>query len=90
MIESPLFLDNTGYFPGQNIDTTFYALNEGLKLNREKLGEPLYLQFRAMSDRMRAHFEADPEDKTDDSLAGRDIIDEMQNLLMQRFRSLSK
>jgi hypothetical protein len=39
-----------------------------------------------MSDRMRAHFEADPEDKTDDSLKGRDIIVEMENLLKQSVR----
>jgi hypothetical protein len=30
---------------------------------------------------MRVHFEADPEDKTDDSLAGRQLIHEMEDLL---------
>jgi hypothetical protein len=30
---------------------------------------------------MRAHFEADPEDTTDDSLAGRALIYEMEDLL---------
>jgi hypothetical protein len=39
-----------------------------------------------MSDRMRAHFEADPENKTDDTLKGRDIIVEMENLLKQGAR----
>jgi hypothetical protein len=32
---------------------------------------------------MRAYFEADPEDKTDDSLKGRAIILEMMDLLKQ-------
>jgi hypothetical protein len=81
MILSPTFKDLTGYFPGRNIDNTFYELNEGLLLVRPKIGEDLYLKLREMSDRMRAHFEADPEDKTDDSLKGRAIILEMMDLL---------
>jgi hypothetical protein len=39
-----------------------------------------------MSDRMRAHFEADPDDTTDDALKGREIIDEMRDLLKQSAR----
>jgi len=35
---------------------------------------------------MRAHFEADPEDKTDDALKGREIIREMEDLLRRRGR----
>ena len=84
MIKSPTFIDNTGYFPGQNIDTVFNALTESLQLLREKFGENRYLKLIEMSGRMRAHFEADPEDKTDDSLKGREIIEEMEALLKQR------
>jgi len=83
---SPTFRDITGYFPGRNIDNTFYELNEGLRLLQPKLGEDLYLKLRDMSDQMRAHFEADPEDQTDDSLKGRDIILEMMDLLKQSRR----
>ena len=86
MLGSPTFVDRTGYFPGRNLQTTFYELNEGLRLIRGKLGEERYLQLKEMSDRMRAHFEADPEDKTDDSLKGRDIIREMEVLLNQTRR----
>ncbi len=32
---------------------------------------------------LRAHFEADPENKTDDTLKGREIIREMEALLKQ-------
>jgi hypothetical protein len=83
---SPKFVDKTGYFPGQNIDTVFLQLNDGLRLNKGKLGEERYLKLVEMSDRMRAHFEADPENKTDDTLKGRDIIHEMEALLKQNAR----
>ena len=86
MLGSPTFVDRTGYFPGQNLQTTFYELNEGLRLIRETLGEERYLKLREMSDRMRAHFEADQENKTDDTLKGRDIIMEMEDLLKRSSR----
>ncbi len=36
-----------------------------------------------MSDRMRALFEADPDDKTGETLEGRKIIQEMEDILRQ-------
>ncbi len=86
MLSSPTFVDRTGYFPGRNLETTFYELNEGLRLIRGKLGEERYLKLIELSDRMRVHFEADPEDKTDGALKGRDIIQEMEALLRQSRR----
>jgi hypothetical protein len=86
MLLSPKFEDITGYFPGRSIDTTFYELNEGLRLMRGKLGDELYLKLRDMSDQMRAHFEADPEDKTGESLKGREIIMDMEDLLKEHGR----
>jgi hypothetical protein len=86
MLSSPTFIDKTGYFPHNNIHTTFRELNEGLGLIRLKLGEERYLKLMDMSDRMRAHFEADPEDKTDDTIKGREIIHEMETLLKQSVR----
>jgi hypothetical protein len=81
MLDSPRFIDSTGYLPGQNIDTAFLELNEGLQMIRGELGEELYLKLREMSDRMRAHFEADPENKTDETLKGRAIISQMMNVI---------
>jgi len=78
---SPKFENDSGYFPGRNLDTTFFSLNEGLKANRNRLGEERYVTLLALSDRMRAHFEADPEDETDDGLAGLALIDEMMDIL---------
>ena len=50
MLAAPTFKDKTGYFPQQNIDTVFFALNEGLLVIRKTLGEERYTAFRAMSD----------------------------------------
>jgi hypothetical protein len=81
MLGAPRFEDRTGYFPGKSIDTEFYALNESLQKLRRKLGDDRYQLLLSLSDRMRAHFEADPENKTDDTLKGREIILEMRELL---------
>jgi hypothetical protein len=55
-------------------------LNEGLLVIRKKLGEERYATLRAMSDQMRAYFEADPDDKTGDTDAGRRLIREMESV----------
>jgi hypothetical protein len=81
MLGAPTFKDKTGYFSQRNIDTEFLALNEGLQAVRKKLGEERYATLRALSDRMRALFEADPGDKTGDTQAGREIIHEMEDVL---------
>ena len=79
MLASPTFEDD--YFTERSVETVFSALNEGLKNIQKKLGEERYQKLRVLSDRMRAHFEADPEDKTEDGLAGRQIIREMRDIL---------
>jgi len=81
MLSAPTFIDRTGYFADQNIDTEFFALNEGLKAIRKQVGEEDYQKLVELSVRMRGHFEADPEDKTEDSLKGRDCILEMEDIL---------
>ncbi|MCB2074002.1 MAG: hypothetical protein H6917_08045 [Novosphingobium sp.] len=81
MLSAPKFVDDSGYFPDQNIDSEFFALNEGLKLIRERVGEEDYSALVELSNRMRAHFEADPEDKTGDGIKGRDCIVAMEDLL---------
>ena len=81
MLGAPTFKDETGYFPQRNIETTFFALNEGLLALRKKLGDERYETLKVLSDKMRALFEADPEDKTGDTRAGRKIIREMGDIL---------
>jgi hypothetical protein len=82
MLKSPLFKDD--FFVEQNIDTVFFSLNEGLKVVRKNLGEERYAALVSLSDRMRAHFEADPEDKTEGALKGRELIHEMEDILTKR------
>ncbi|WP_158807969.1 hypothetical protein [Beijerinckia sp. L45] len=83
MLESPALIDRTGYFPGKTLNTVFYSLNESLAQVRGNLGDQSYLQLLDMSHHMRAHFEADPHNKTDDTLKGRGLINEMLAVLKQ-------
>jgi hypothetical protein len=83
MLSSPRFEDDSGYFLGKGIDTEFQALAESLNVLRPLIGEDRFSKLTEMSRRMRAHFEADPEDKTDDTLAGRDLILEMEDILKE-------
>jgi len=61
----------------------FQQLNEGLSLNRQTLGEERHKELMRMSDQMRALFEADPEDKTGETLRGCKIIHAMEDILRQ-------
>ncbi len=83
MLESPTFIDKTGYFSGQNIDTEFHALKEGFKAVRKKLGDERYERLVDMADQAKAHFLADPEDSTEDSRAGRRLFVEMEDVLKE-------
>lgn len=82
MLSSPTFKDE--YFTERTIDTEFFRLNESLSLIRHKLGDQRYGKLIELSNRMRAHFEADPEDKTGDTVKGRELILEMEDLLKIR------
>lgn len=84
MLSSPTFIDKTGFFHLDSIDTAFFALNEGLKTVRKKVGEEKYQALVDLSARMRAHFEADPEDETGEAIKGRELIHEMEDILTGR------
>jgi hypothetical protein len=83
MLDAPTFKDRSGYFPQMGIETEFFALNEGLKNIRRKVGEKRYEALLALSHRMRAHFEADPENKSNDTIAGRELIHAMEDILAE-------
>jgi hypothetical protein len=87
MLDAPTFKDETGYFPGRSIETEFVALNGGIDAVRKKVGEERYAALVALSARMRALFEADPEDNTGDTQAGRQLIHEMEAILRPRSRT---
>jgi hypothetical protein len=65
------------------LDYVFQELHAGLKYNRQVLGDERYQELMEMSDRMRALFEADPEDKTGETLEGCKIINQMEDILLQ-------
>ena len=81
MLSSPQFKDRTGLLPDASIDTVFAELNGGIEFLRRKVGEENYAKLAEISARMRAHFEADPEDKTEDCIKGRECIHEMEDIL---------
>ena len=83
MLDSPTFVDRTGYFPGKNLETSVGALNEGLRVMRCELGEARYRKLMELSDQMRTYFEADPED-IGDAKKGRALILEMEDLITGR------
>jgi hypothetical protein len=83
LLKSPTFVDKTGYFPFLDLDYVFEELNEGLTVNRTVLGDARYQELMGMSDRMRALFEADPEDRTGETATGCKIILEMEDVLKQ-------
>ena len=81
LLSAPKFMDKTGYLPFLNLDYVFQELAAGLAHNRKTLGEERYNELMQMSDRMRSLFEADPEDKTGETLQGCKIIHEMEDIL---------
>jgi hypothetical protein len=86
LLNSTKFEDDTGYFPGRNLDTAFFSLNEGIKVIRKQIGDENYRTLVALSDQMRAHFEADPEDKTEDGIKGRNCIHQIEEILRSNAR----
>jgi hypothetical protein len=84
LASAPKFIDKTGWLPFLNLDYVFQQLNQGLSNNRQMLGEEHYHNLMRMSDQMRALFEADPEDKTGDTLKGRKIMRQMEDIVSKK------
>ena len=81
-VKSPTFVDPV--FPGRSVETAFLQLNEGLRNVRKELGEERFHALVALSDEVRAHFEADPQDSNGEAWAGRRLLQEMQEMLEAR------
>lgn len=81
ILSAPTFRDKSGYFPDRNAESEFTELNEGLKVVRKRIGEEGYQKAIELSARARAHFEADPEDKTEDGIKGRDCLMDIEEIL---------
>jgi hypothetical protein len=82
MLHAPTFEHN--FFEDQNVETVFHQLNQALSLIQKKLGPDRYETLVSLSARMRAAFEADPEDRTGEASQGRRLIEQMQVVLIGR------
>lgn len=80
-LNSPKFEDKLGYFPGQNIGAVFEALNAGLAVNRPQLGEERYDRLAKLSEKIRACFEADPDNSNGEARRGKEMIYEMEDII---------
>ena len=89
-LSAPTFRDASGSFPFLDLNQVFQELDEGLVLNRTRLGVDHFSALSRMSREMRALFEADPEDKTGDTHKGVLIIRDMQDLLEMAQRKRQK
>lgn len=78
---APKFDFSSHLFPNRNIDSEFYVLNEGLTTIRNEVGEEIYTSLSSLSNRMRAHFEADPDDKNGETSNGIECLHEMYEIL---------
>ena len=81
ILGAPTFRDSSGFFPNRNAESEFFALNEGLKAIRKKIGEDNYERALELSAKAKAYFEADPEDKTEDGIKGRDCLMDIEEIL---------
>lgn len=86
MLYAPEFRSDTFPASEQGVDITFFGLNQGLEQVRSQIGENTYLQLIVMSQQMRAHFEADPEDKNGECKKGRTLIEDMSDIIEASLR----
>lgn len=80
MVKSPRFEEDI--FPGQNVETVFFELTEGLDVVRGDLGEERFHKLVSLAHQMRAYFEADPEDTNGEARKGRALIREMEAIVL--------
>lgn len=86
MLYAPEFRSDTFPASEQGVDITFFGLDEGLEQVRSQIGENTYLQLIVMSQQMRAHFEADPENKNGECKMGRTLIEDMSDIIEASLR----
>lgn len=87
VLKAPTFEDS--FFVGRNVETVFLALNCGLDNIRKGLGEERFAALVSLSNRARAHFEADPTDSNGRTSEGRELLFEMQAILEQRWNHMA-
>jgi hypothetical protein len=81
MLKSPQFIDRTGLFPDLSLDSTFFTLDSGLGLMREKLGENVYAKAIELSGRAKALFLQAPDIASEKTKEGNRLLDEIDQLI---------
>lgn len=78
---APTFIDKSGFFPGQNIDTAFYALTEGFGKVRKKVGEERYAALMELAVRAKALFAEDQAEDNGKTGQGIALIYEIEDII---------
>jgi hypothetical protein len=81
VLGAPRFIHKSGFFPDHDIHTEFFAITEGFKTIRRRLGEDNYQRAVALLERAKALFEADPDDRTGDTAKGLECLFEIEDML---------
>lgn len=81
LLGAPTFVDESDWFPEQNVDTEFHALTEGFGKVRKKVGEEHYAQLMNLAAQAKALFAADPNDDNGKTDQGRALLYEIETLI---------
>lgn len=81
VLEAPTFIDETGHFPEQNIDTVFTMLTRGFGQVRKKLGEERYAKLNDLAAQAKVLFAEDPDESNGKTDQGRDLLFEIEDII---------
>lgn len=77
VLGSPRFVDTSGFFPDENLETVYLALEEGLKDLRPELGEERHTRLVELARQTRTCFEDAEDEDGDEVWAGRNQLLQM-------------
>ncbi len=80
-LSAPTFVDTSGAFPDDNIDSRFRALTESFGVVRSKVGEDRYARLVDLAARAKLLFAADPGDENGKSDEGRGLLSEIEEII---------
>lgn len=79
--DAPTYVDDTGTYPSQNLDSRFSQLTEGFVRVRAKVGEERYAALIDLAARAKALFADDPEDKNGKTDQGIKLLWEIEDII---------
>ncbi len=78
---APTFVDDTGFYPDQNIDTEFAVLIAAFDKVRKKLGEDRYTKLIELAALAKALFAADPNNDNGKTGQGYKVLHEIEDII---------